>query len=191
MAVRLLALVPLVVVSACADGSGAGSGDAPVPLTPDGIAAVVADHVDREPKRVDPWDVMTRELEVDAPGAALSFGRGDFLGVAVAPTTDSPLVCGDRSFFDECVDVEHDGSDLVLAWQELEPEEDPGVVYVIDRRDDEDVIAHYSGASITGDPRELDLGVTVDEMADIVTDARLTLGRAELAFGGCRLCCVD
>ena len=100
----------------------------------------------------------------------------DGIASVFAPTTDSPLVCGDRSFFDECVDVEHDGVDLVLAWQELEPEEDPGVVYVIDRRGDEDVIAHYSGASITGDPRELDLGISVDEMADIVVDERLTLG---------------
>ncbi len=168
-----LALAACVLVAGC----GGSDSDDPAPsLTPDRIAEVAADHVGRAPKDVGTWDVMTRELGVQSPGAAMTFGRGDFLAVAVAPTTDSPLVCADRSFFDECVDVEHDGVDLVLAWQELEPEEDPGVVYVIDRRDGEDVVAHYSGASITGDPRELDLGITIDQMADIVTDERLTLG---------------
>jgi len=84
-------------------------------------------------------------------------------------------VCGDRSFFDECVGFEHDCVELVLAWQEVEPE-DPGVVYVIDRGDDEEVIAHYSGASIDRDPRDLGLGISVEEMAAIVVDGRLTLG---------------
>ncbi|MDR7252723.1 hypothetical protein J2X46_001699 [Nocardioides sp. BE266] len=173
----LVALVGALLLAGCGGGDDADEVDVhPAELTPDGIAGVVADHVDRTPDKVEAWDVMTRELEVDAPGAALTFGREDFLGVAVAPTTDSPLVCADRSFFDECVDLEHDGEQLVLAWQELEQEEDPGVVYVIDRRDGEDVIAHYSGTSIEGDPRDLDLGITVDEMAGIVTDQRLTLG---------------
>ena len=171
---RLAALLPVFLLAGCG-----GSDDAevtPVELTPEGIAGVVADHVDREPRRVEAWDVMTRELEVDAPGAMLVYSRGLSLRVAVAPTTDSPLVCGDQSFFDECVTLEHDGRDLVLAWQELEPEEDPGIVYVIDRRDGEDVIADYSGISIEGDPRDLDLGITLEEMAEVVTDQRLTLG---------------
>ena len=178
---RLLALVPLVILSACGDGSGAGSGIVPVPLTPDGIASVVADHLDRVPKRVEQWDVMTRELEVDAPGVYLAYSSRDTLSVAVAPTTNSSLVCGDPTSFDECVDLGDDGAGgrLVLGWQELEPEEDPGVVFVIDRRDGEDVVAKYYGASITGDPRDLDLGVTVDEMADIVSDRRLTLASPE------------
>ena len=166
------ALVPVLVLLAACSGSDEPAAD----LTPEGIAEVVADHVGREPRKVGDWDVMTRVLEVEAPGAALGFGGGNFLGVAVAPSTDSPVVCADRSFFDECVDLDRDGTTLVLAWQELEPEEDPGVVYVIDRRDGEDVIAHYSGVSVEGDPREIDLGISVDEMADIVTDERLTLG---------------
>ncbi|SEB48720.1 hypothetical protein SAMN04489844_0259 [Nocardioides exalbidus] len=135
---------------------------------------MVGEHVDRRPTSVESWDVMTRELEVESPGAALRFGD-DFLAVAVTPSTENPFVCSDTSFFDACVTFSHGGSDLVLAWQELEPEEDPGVVYVADVRDDEAVLAHYSGVGITGDPRDLDLGITVDQMADIVTDERLTL----------------
>lgn len=174
----VVAVVPLAL-------AGCGADEEPrepaADLTPDGIAAVVADHVDREPRKVTAWDVMTRELEVEAPGAMLAYRRGTSLRVAVAPTTDSPLVCGDESFFDVCVDLDHDldhgdGHRLVLAWQELQPEEDPGIVYVIDRRDGEDVIADYSGVSIVGDPRDLDLGITLEEMAAIVTDQRLTLG---------------
>ena len=173
---RMAATVLLVVVPLAGCGADDESGEPAADLTPDGIAAVVADHVERTPTRVDPWDVMTRELGVEAPGAFLVYRRGMSLRVAVAPTTDSPLVCGDESFFDECVDLDHDGHRLVLAWQELEPEEDPGIVYVIDRRDGEDVVADYSGVSIEGDPRDLDLGITLDQMAEIVTDQRLTLG---------------
>ena len=158
------------------------NGDATRPaseLTPERIASVVADHVDREPSEVSPWDVMERELGVTAPGAYLQFARRYTLGVAVAEPTDSALVCATPDFFDRCVDLEHDGEDLVLAWQELEPEEDPGIVYVIDRRGDEDVVVQYGGVSVTGDPRELDLGISVDALADIAADGRLTLGGAE------------
>lgn len=167
-------------VAGCADPDPDPAPDSsPADLTPRGIAAVVADHVDGEPGEVASWDVMTRELGVEAPGAALRFRGGVFLGVAVRPTSDSPLMCSTPTFFDECVTFDHDGDELLLAWQELEPEEDPGVVYVIDRRDDEDVVVHYSGVSIDGDPRELDLGISVEEMADIVTDERLTLDGTE------------
>ena len=93
---------------------------------------------------------MTRELEVDGAGCVPRLSPAVLSSASRSPEpTDSPLVCADDAFFDECVDLEHDGEDLVLAWQELEPEEDPGIVYVIDRRDDEDVLAQYSGVSIT------------------------------------------
>lgn len=159
-------------VAGCADPEPSPAAD----LTPGDIAAVVADHVEVDPQDVASWDVMTRELGVDAPGAALTYPSGDYLAVAVAPTTDSPLVCTSPGFFDECVAFDHDGTELVLAWQEETPEEDPGVVYVIDHRDGEDVIADYSGVSIVGDPRRLELGISLDAMADIVTDGRLTVG---------------
>lgn len=163
--------------------SGCGADDAATP-TPAGeppslaYAEVVADHLGREPRIVEPWDVMTRELEVDADGATLVVGRRDSLDVAVAPTTDSPLVCADESFFDACVELGEDssGGRLLLGWQEEEPEEDPGVVYVIDRRDGEDVVARYTGAVVTGDPRDLDLGISLEEMVAVVSDSRLTFG---------------
>lgn len=157
------------------DPAATPAGDPPSLET---YAAVVADHLGKEPRIVEPWDVMTRELGVDADGATLVVGRRDSVDVAVAPTTDDPLVCADESFFDQCVDLADDGTGgrVWLGWQELEPEEDPGVVYVIDRRDGEDVVVRYTGATIEGDPREQDLGITVEQMTALATDARLTLG---------------
>lgn len=173
--VALLGTCLLLTVSGCgSDAPATRTGASP---TLEEYAAVVGEHVGREPRRVEPWDVLTRELEVDAPGASLHLDRELSLRVAVAPTTDSPLVCADESFFDECVELGDDGSGgrVVLGWQELEPEEDPGVVYVVDRREGEDVVVAYSGVSITDDPRELDLGVSVDQLVAVATDERLTL----------------
>ena len=166
-----------VVVAALASTGCVAADPAPADLTPAGIGAVVANHVEETPVDVAGWDVMTRELGVDAPGATVVVGRRDSLDVAVAPTTDSPLVCADQSFFDRCVDLDDDGSGgrVWLGWQELEPEEDPGIVYVIDRRDGEDVVVSYVGTSITGDPRGLDLGVSLEQMVAVATDQRLTL----------------
>lgn len=97
------------------------------------------------------------------------------ISVVVAPTSDSPLVCAVPTFFDECVDESVDGHEVTIAWRELEPEEDPGVVYVIDRREGEDVAVKVSGASVTEDPRDLDLGVPLADLAALVTDPRLSL----------------
>ena len=64
---------------------------------------------------------------------------------------------------------------MTIAWQQLEPEEDPGVVYVIDRREGEDVLVKVSGTSVTDDPRDLDLGVPLADLAALVADPRLSL----------------
>lgn len=97
------------------------------------------------------------------------------LAVVVALAADSPLVCAVPTFFDECVDDSVDGHDVTIAWQELEPEEDPGVVYLIDRRDGEDVAVQVIGASVTSDPRNLDLGPPLEDLAALATDPRLSL----------------
>lgn len=104
----------------------------------------------------------------------MRFGRLS-IDVVVAPTSDSPLVCADPSFFDESVQEEYDGHQVLLGWQELEPEEDPGVVYVIDRREDEDVVVRLSGPTIDGDPRDLELGMDLGSLASVATDRRLGL----------------
>ncbi len=168
LVVSACVLLPLLAACGGADDVGAE------PITPGAIVAVTEDVLDRPARDVAPWGVFTRELGRESPGAQMSFGRLS-VAVVVAPTTDSPLVCADPSFFDECVQQEYDGREVTIAWQELEPEEDPGILYVIDRREGEDVAVQLSGPSIDGDPRDLDLGIGLGELAAVATDPRLGL----------------
>ncbi|WP_408897791.1 hypothetical protein ACJ5H2_01470 [Nocardioides sp. R1-1] len=171
-ALATAALVAAPSVSGCSGPDGtAADGE---PITPAAIAAVTREHVALEPTAVSAWDVLGREIGDPGTGAQLDLAEVS-LAVGVAPTSDSPLVCADESFFDACVATTIGGHDVTLGWQELEPEEDPGVVYVIDRREEEDVLVRVSGPSVTGDPRTLDLGVTLETLAAVATDRRLSL----------------
>ena len=151
-----------VVVMACVLLAGCGEGADPVagdePITPAAIAAIAQEHVDLQPSRIAESDVFEPELGDQSTAAWLQYADVS-LTVVVAPSSNSPLVCAEPTFFDECVADSVDGHDVTIAWQELEPEEDPGVVYLIDRRAREDVAVRVTGASITDDPRDLDLGV--------------------------------
>lgn len=166
------AVIALTGLSGCA-GTDRQAADGE-PITPAAIAAVTREHVGLELTGVAAWDVLEREIGAPSTGAQLAFADLS-LAVGVAATSDSPLVCADESFFDACVATTIGGDEVTLAWQELEPEEDPGVVYVIDRREKEDVLVRVSGPSVTGDPRTLDLGVTLETLAAVATDRRLRL----------------
>ncbi len=167
-----------VVVMVCVLLAGCGAGDDEVPgdeqITPAAIAAIVQEHVDLEPRRIAESEVLARELGDQSTAAWLEYADVS-LTVGVAPTSSSPLVCATATFFDECVADSVDGHEVTIAWQQLEPEEDPGVVYVIDRRKEEDVLVKVSGASVTDDPRDLDLGVPLADLAALVADPRLSL----------------
>ena len=170
-------MVGCLLLAGCGGGDEPGAGDETI--TPAAIAAITQEHVDLEPRRISEWDVFTRERGVESPGARLEYADVT-LAVVVAPTTDSPLVCAVPTFFDECVDESVDGHDVTIAWQDLEPEEDPGVVYVIDRREGEDVAVQVTGASITDDPRDLDLEVPLADLAALATDHRLSITTSQL-----------
>lgn len=58
-------------------------------------------------------------------------------------------------------------------WEDEEPEEDPGVVYVIVDKGDSSALLFYGGPAITGDPRELDLPISVETLFDIANDPRV------------------
>ena len=80
---------------------------------------------------------------------------------------------------------EDDGDDL-LFWERATPEEDPGVVYLLASRADTDVLMFLSGPSITADPRELDLNVSVVDLLAVAEDPRVDLTTSREAVGAGR-----
>ncbi len=161
--------------------AGTGTHDLPpvqdrVPITPRAVAAIALDHL--------PQDTSSREAMYtdrrDAPGtlgADLTYNAtgeydGDSLSVGLAPG-ERDLDCE----ISHCADLDTDvkNASMVLVWQELEPEEDPGIVTVLLYRDGEKAWVHQSWEEITGDPRDLNLQISVDEMVEVLEDPWLRL----------------
>ncbi|MBS43788.1 MAG: hypothetical protein CMH83_11640 [Nocardioides sp.] len=178
-------LVPLAgcgtVTGAADDGAGGE------PITQRAIAAVTLEHL--------PGDTISRAAsytDVDDPqgalGADLRYPDPD------DPQSDGYLVrvfltpsdaVEEQLCAQECVEVEVDGTPLVLRWDELVPEEDPGLVVVERTGAQEQVRVLFAGPSITGDPRDLDLPVSVEDLEAVATDPRLglTTSAATIALG--------
>lgn len=152
-----------------------------VPITARATAAIALEYL--------PTDTSSRrgadgdDLDSDQDGAVVHLryggepgddGSGDLVEVIVAEKSDHSDPCDDDGWSDGCAQLDsEDGTDLYLTWQEEEPEEDPGIVYVIAQRDGELTTVMQAGEVITGDPREQDLAVSVDEMVELVQDERL------------------
>ncbi len=92
--------------------------------------------------------------------------------MAAVPGSFDDQHCGD---FYVCDGWKVDRGTLTLVWQLEVEEEDPGVVFAVLQRDGEFARVYESGPTITGDPRGLDLPVSVDEMVEIVEDPRFGL----------------
>ena len=144
-----------------------------VPTTPRSLAFVVSEHVDLEPTRagVD-WQADNYRRLFPHPQRAVAAstnfaGDGNIVVVGVSPEREKVGPSCDDGF---CVDL---GDGVTLAWDEVAPEEDPGLVVVVAELETHTVVLRYSGPEITGDPRDLDLPVPVDTMVDIVTDPRV------------------
>lgn len=149
-----------------------------VPITQRAIGAIALTHLDDDTSdrrgmytdRRHPKGLVGADLRYRAgPGE-----DGDLLRVAVAP--GEPEV--DPCEFNQCVELETgvEGATLLLRWQEEAPEADPGVVSVLLQRDGEYAYVYQAGPTITGDPRDLDLTVGIDQMTDVVEDPWLRLG---------------
>ena len=52
------------------------------------------------------------------------------------------------------------------------PEEDPGILTVVVEKGDRAVLVGYAGPTLTGDPRDLDMPISVDDLFAIAHDAR-------------------
>lgn len=167
-------LLPLLV--ACGSESTADE-PADVPITARAVAAVALEYV--------PTDT-TRRGGIDAEpgdggetvGAELRYhGDGEYDGdlFSVAVSNDLPdTICepGD----DQCVSREVAGGTLYLLWDEVAPEEDPGVVSVaMVRGEEEMVLVGYAGDEILGDPRDQELPISVATMEELAQDERLSL----------------
>lgn len=147
-----------------------------VPITPRAVAAIALDHLPGETSSREEMYTDGRDAR-GTVGADFQYGGtgrddGDLVRVALAPG-ERNLDCVNSHCADLATDVE--GADVVLVWEEIVPEEDPGIVTVLLYRDGEKSWVYQAGPTITGDPRRLDLPVTVEDMVEIVEDPRLRL----------------
>lgn len=172
----LAALLLLVALTGCGEQSSSGAGTAgDVPVTPRALAWLAAEQLGT-PTSAEASSEL-RDLGDGTVATSVRFGSprtGHSLVVGVSPEAPSgSLDCssGD-SFFDDCQEVA-DG--VTLAWQEEEPEEDPGVIYLFADRGDATVTLYQASTPVTGDPRELDLPVAVDAMVELAQDPRVDL----------------
>lgn len=141
--------------------------------TPRSLAYVVAEHVDLSPTKagVD-WSARSYRRLFPHPdravAAAINFaGEGNIVVVSVSPEQPKQAPFCDDGL---CADL---GTGITLSWDELSPEEDPGLVVITARVGGHTVVLRYSGPEIDGDPRNLDLPVSIDTLVDIATDPRI------------------
>jgi hypothetical protein len=171
---RLIVLALLLALTGCQDDEPEAWKLPPeserVKITDRAIAAVALDHVPDDTSLRGPMNIRG-----DSPpgtvGAKLWYGEletreSGSLGIRIEPVVE-PVECDDIT---NCVDL---GGGLQLIWAEEQPEEDPGYVYLMMRRDGETVIVSDSETSILGDPREQELVVDFDDMVAIARDPRL------------------
>lgn len=154
-----MTVVALVLIAGCEDD------DERVRATPKALAAVALEHTGIEPTLVEGSTedgVIEASIEFDNGHQRLSVGAKEGGGVGDQP-------CDDRG---TCKVISTDDGDVHLYWEDVEPEEDPGIVTVTFATEDGVNVAYYAGDSITGDPRDLDLGVDIDDLVAIVTDDR-------------------
>lgn len=172
-AMAALGAITLALLTACGDETGddaSGKVERTHDITSEAIAAVALEHVEDEPRSA---------TAVSEPGegvaASMKFGPDDFDSQFLAVGVGEEGLFGDCAddSNDGCEELDIDGKTVWVAWQEEEPEEDPGIVTVWTERGDALVSAVYAGDVITGDPRDQELFIDVDQLIDIVSDERL------------------
>ena len=171
---RTPTIVGLLLVALASTGCSGDSAEVTAgPLTTEKVVAIAADHLD------DPTSTDDAEIDGSDPrrsvGARLRYDD-QHVDVVVGPPRDvaAAKVCREPTV--ECAELgtSVEGATLTLAWQLLTPEEDPGIVVLLLERDRESSLVRWGGdLEVTGDPRELDLAVPVDDAAALLQDGRL------------------
>lgn len=169
--------------STAAGPSGATQEAGDVPTTARALAAIAAEYAG-EPSHAS----RTEDGELGAGSVAteLRYGSdgeydGDMLLVAVATDLDPTF----RTCTEEVAGrggCEEVGDGATLIWEDMAPEEDPGVVYLALPKEDATVLVVLAGPDITADPRELDLAISVDDMLAIAEDPRVDLTTTQEAI---------
>ena len=167
-------------LSGCGDSTSTSLTDAGVGgqerTTAQALAYVAAEYAGTPDSAVRESDAA-EEFTPKGVGTELRYGSngesdGDMLVVAVGHGLAPELSdCDDEvtDYLSGCMETEQG----TLMWEDEEPEEDPGVVYVIVDKGDSSALLFYGGPDINGDPRELDLPISVETLFDIANDPRV------------------
>ena len=160
-------------LEAAAEPAGGGE-----PITDRALAAAVVEHTG-EPATAGPAEDLEELGDGLAAGVDLRYGPdtsdGHLLTVGVG--RDFAAAVGDTcaAWAEHGVSGCAETRDGLLAWEAATPEEDPGVVYVLASKGGTDVVLVLSGLEISGDPRELDLPVAVEDLFAVAADPRVDL----------------
>jgi len=144
-----------------------------LPATSAALMAVALEHVDPEPDHFEALQLPEQEPGTLGGDARFDAGEGEdgnLLRVMAVPGQSE-----ERCEVSTCDTVETDRGTVTIGWQELQPEEDPGIVFAVLQLEDQYLLAHQGGPGIMRDPRELDLPISVEDMVAIVSDPRFGL----------------
>ena len=155
-----------------------------VTTTAQALAFVAAEHAGT-PSSATVDNDAAEEFDAKAVGTELRFGSdgeydGDMLVVAVGQGMDKTVTdCEAESneYLAGCVETEQGK----LMWEDVAPESDPGVVYVVVDKGDSTALLFYAGPTITGDPRELDMPISTDDLFAIANDPRVDVTTSQEA----------
>jgi hypothetical protein len=177
-------LLALALASGCGPAETSTAQGGSEPTTPQALAHVAAEHAGVPDTAVRDSDA-TEEYQPTGVGAELRYGStgeydGDMLVVAVGTGLDLAMTDCDAPATEHLTGCEETDQG-VLMWEGEAPEEDPGVVYLVQQKGDAQVLMFYAGPSITGDPRELDMPISVETLFAIANDPRVDVTTSESA----------
>lgn len=147
--------------------------DDPVDATPGALAAVAVEHLGAQPTELhglsasDQYPDGAFAATLTVPDAQRG-GQG-MLTLVASPTAIPHARDCDR--LDGCAEVETRAGTVGLGWFE-DGLGGQGVVVAVMRHGDEMSMVVWTGAGVSGDPRDDDLAVPVSEMLRIISDPR-------------------
>ena len=177
-----------VLVAGCGQDPGAqgrpAGGDEPT--TPASLAYVAAEYVG-EPDSADVGSNVTdafrqAPLEVELLFGSTGEDDGDAVQVVVGQGFDKRFRSCAR--LEDRVSGCEDLPDGFWYWGEEVPEEDPGAVFVVQRKGPVTVVVAYYGPTIKGDPRDQELPIEVGTLIDLAADPRVDLTTTSEAVDG-------